>query len=127
MGIYLVPPSQRGLIAGHAGFQDRGLRGMGIPGYTDMRGYAGFDFPMPIGARYFPPEPDYDNDTDNPLPIAAGYQMNGGREAYRQRVYNAAKADYKTMGFKKSEVDKELGPDAYGPDWTSKVKGRKVA
>ena len=120
MGIFLVPRDQQKLIGGHAGFQDRGLQGSGVPGYTRMRGYSGFDIPTPIGARYFPPEPAYSEETDQAIPIAAGYKANGGRPAYRQRVYNAAKKDRKSLGFSRKDVDDILGPDGYLPDWEAK-------
>lgn len=122
MAYFLVPPEMQKNIGGHAGFQDRGLKGQGVPGYTSMRGYSGFDVPTPIGARYFPPQPDFDEETDQAVPIAAGYKANGGRPAYRQRVYNAAKKDRRKWGLSKKQLD-ELGPEGYGPDWTA----RKVA
>jgi len=118
MGFFLVPPNMRSNIGGHAGFQDRGQVGTGVPGYMGMRGYQGFEQPTAIGARYFAPEPDYDETSDQPTPIAAGYVSNGGRPAYRQRVYNAAKKDQKALGFSKKDVT-DLSKEGYGPDWTA--------
>ena len=122
MAYLMLPPSaSKNLFYGHMGFQDRGLVGEGIPGYTRKPAYEGFDTPEPIGARYFPPEGKWDEETDVQLPIAAGYVSNGGRPAYRQRVFNAAKKDPKAIGMKMKDVDDILGPDAYGPDFSSKV------
>ncbi len=95
---------------------------MGVPGYMSKRGYQGFDIPTPIGARYFPPDPKFDEETDKALPIALGYKSNGGRPAYRQRVYNAAKKGgiraSKAMGFSRQDLE-DLGQSAYdGPGWT---------
>ncbi len=118
MGFYLVPPEMQANIGGHAGFQDRSLAGQGIPGYTSMRGYSGFAEPTAIGARYFPPEPDYDDGTDKPKPIAVGYVSNGGREAYRERVWKAARKNRQALGFSKKDIDDILGPAGYGPDWS---------
>lgn len=123
MTFFLVPREMQKNIGGHAGFQDRGLAGQGVPGYTRMPGYMGEAVPTAIGARWFPPQPDYDDDTDAPIPIAAGYKQNGGRPAYRQRVYNAAKKDRKKWGLSRKDLD-DLGPDGYGPDWSAP---RKVA
>ena len=128
MGIMLVPQRFQKNLNGHAGFQSKDLSGMGIPGYTRRgRNYSmlGFTVPTPMGARYFPPEPDYDPDSDNPLPIAAGYKWNGGRPAYRERVYKAAVANPKGLGWKnEKQVEKELGPAAYMPGWeTLRVGG----
>lgn len=117
MAFFLVPIEMRKNIGGHAGFQDRNLAGMGVPGYMSMRGYQGFEEPTAIGARYYPPQPDFDEETDNAIPIAVGYKANGGREAYRQRVWNAAKKDPKKYGFSKKDLEL-LGPEGYGPDWT---------
>ena len=127
MGIMLVPREFQKNLNGHAGFQDRGLAGMGVPGYTKRgRNYSmlGTTVPTPMGARYFPPEPEYDEATDNPLPIAAGYKWNGGRPAYRERVFNAAKGHAKDLGWKnEKEVEKLLGPSAYMPGWEAMKVG----
>ncbi len=128
MGIMLVPREFQKNLNGHAGFQDRGLDGMGVPGYTKRgRNYSmlGTTIPTPMGARYFPPEPDFDEATDNPIPIAAGYKWNGGRPAYRQRVFKAAMNNPKGLGFKnRNQVEKQLGEEAYLPGWnTLKVGG----
>ncbi len=128
MGIMLVPQRFQANLNGHAGFQSKDLSGMGIPGYT-RRGtnyrMLGFTVPTPMGARYFPPEPDFDPDTDKPLPIAAGYKWNGGRPAYRERVYKAARKNARGLGWKsRDEVVKQLGPKAYLPGWEAlKVGG----
>ncbi len=116
MGFFLVPPNMRSNIGGHAGFQDRGQVGTGVPGYMSMRGYQGFEEPTAIGARYFPPEPDFDEESDQPTPIAAGYVSNGGRPAYRQRVYNAAKKRKKALGFDTESLE-GLSKEGYAPDW----------
>ncbi len=112
---FIVPENMRKNIGGHVGFQDRGLKGQGVPGYMSMRGYQGFAEPTAIGARYFPPEPTFDEETDQPIPIAAGYKSNGGRPAYRQRVYKAAKKKRKALGFSEDDI---ADLKKYGPDWT---------
>lgn len=122
MAMYLVPQAMQKNINGHAGFQDRTRSLQGVPGYSHRRGYGAFDVPTPIGARYFPPEKDWDEETDQPTPLAVGYKANGGRPAYRQRVFNAAKKNRKKYGFSRDDID-QLGPEGYGPDWSA----RKVA
>ncbi len=117
MAFFIVPENMRKNIGGHVGFQDKGLVGQGVPGYMSMRGYQGFAEPTAIGARYFAPESKFDEETDQPLPIAVGYKSNGGRPAYRNRVYNAAKKNRKSLGFTKKDVS-DL--KKYGPDWTMK-------
>jgi len=124
MGFFLVPPNMRKNIGGHAGFQDRGQVGTGVPGYMSMRGYQGFEQPTAIGARYFPPEPDYDETSDQPTPIAAGYVSNGGRPAYRNRVYNAAKKKRKTFGFSREDMD-DLSKKGYDEDWQAKPRSHR--
>lgn len=104
MSIYVIPPEFRKNIGGHAGFKDNGVGGWGLPSYQRMQGYGGFDVPTPIAARWFPPEPDYD-DNDVAEPLAVGSAMTGGREIYREAVYQAVKKEGKQHGMKQSHID----------------------
>lgn len=108
MAIYVVPPEMRKNIGGHAGFTDSGRSGMGIPAYTRRPGYQGFSVPTPIGARWFPPEPDYDDD-DNAVPMATGNTMQGGRPVYQEKVYQQAKKVGRAHGLSRKQID-ELKP-----------------
>ena len=69
----------------------------------------------------FFPEPDYDDRTDQPLPVAQGNKWDGGRPAYRTRVWEAAKKVGKDQGFSTKEID-SLKPTGF-----EDVKPRQVA
>ncbi len=93
-------------------FQGRGL-GSGIPRYADKPGFPTMDAkPIAVGARWFPPDPDYDED-DNPVPLAMGSKWEGGREVYQLKVYEAAKEHGKDLGMKQKDIDdlKPFAPD----------------
>ena len=82
------------IVFGDQAFRDRGLVGVGIQGYSGAQGYTPSDIPTKVGARYFLSEArsDFDDDTDQPIPIAKGNKWDGGKAVYQQRVYNAMKA-----------------------------------
>ncbi len=107
MAYYLLPEKDQKRFRGHAGFQDAvpGVRGSGIAGYSQRPGYRGYDTPTKVGARYFFPEPDYDDTSDQPVPAATGNKWDGGGEAYRTRVYKAAKSVGKKQGLTDDDVD----------------------
>ncbi len=116
MAIFMLPPDvAKRDFGGHPGFQSRTSQsGTGIARYSQARGFqGGYDTPTKVGARYFPPQPEFNDVTDQPLPIATGNKWDGGGEAYRERVYNAAKKDRKKLGFTRSDI--------------SDLKPRKVA
>ncbi|MEE9198068.1 MAG: hypothetical protein V3U45_07970 [bacterium] len=111
MAFYLLPPDiAKSRFKGHAGFQDSvpGVSGSGIPRFSGAN-YSGYDTPTKIGARYFFPEPDYNEVTDQPLPAAMGHKADGGAPAYRNRVYAAAKKVGKQQGLTEAMID-ELKP-----------------
>ena len=93
---------------GPLAFDDRGSHGSGAPRWYSKRGafasYGGFTEPTVVGARYFPPEPERDED-DNEIPLAIGSMYEGGRPAYRMKVHAAAKKDPGKYGFSKKDVD----------------------
>lgn len=89
---------------GPLAFDDRGAHGSGVPRYYSRPGYERFSKPTVVGARYFPPEPERDED-DNPVPMTYGSLYTGGREAYQTKVYAAAKKDGSKLGFRKKDVD----------------------
>ena len=95
------------IVFGDTAFRDRGLYGMGIAGYTGAQGYTPYERPTAVGARYFVAEEfsEYDKQTDKQIPIAQGNKWDGGRPAYRQRVYAAAKKGGKHLGFSKEDVE----------------------
>ena len=97
------------LRSGDRAFTDRGAFGFGIPRYTRATGYTASDVPTKVGARYFIAGGDYDPDTDVPVPDAMGNKWDGGKPAYQQRVYNAAKKVGKARGLSTSQID-ELKP-----------------
>ncbi len=109
MAFYLLPPDiAKSRFKGHAGFQDSvpGVHGSGIPRFSQMPGYRGSDTPTKVGARYFAPQPDFDERTDQPIPIAIGSKYDiGGAPAYRVRVHAAAKKDRKKLGFSRQDID----------------------
>ncbi len=108
MAFYLLPPDiAKRLFKGHAGFQDSvpGVHGSGIPRFSGAS-YKGYDTPTKVGARYFFPEPDYDERTDQPLPAAVGSKYDvGGAPAYRIAVHAAAKKVGKKQGLTQSQID----------------------
>lgn len=95
------------LVVGDRLFTDRGILGVGIPNYTRAQGYTPFEIPTAVGARMFnsPDFSDFDDETDQPIPIAKGNKWDGGRPAYQQRVYNAKKKLGKQGGYKQSDLD----------------------
>ncbi len=97
------------LVSGDRAFTDRGLIGVGIPKYTRAQGYVSSSVPTPVGARYFVAGGEYDPDTDVAMPDATGNKWDGGKPAYQQRVYNAAKKVGKNRGLTKKQID-ELKP-----------------
>lgn len=99
----------------HAGVQrvfvGRGF-GRGMAAYERMAGYHPSSKPTKVGARYFiggdGPNAEYDDD-DNLVIDAMGNKWDGGKAAYQQRVYNAAKKVGKERGLKTRQID-ELKP-----------------
>lgn len=83
------------------------LFGSGIPGYARSSGYTPSDIPTAVGARMFFPDPEYDG--DDAIPAAMGNKWDGGRPAYQERVYAAAKKIGKDQGLKPAQID-ELEP-----------------
>ncbi len=79
------------------------MSGAGIPRYSNAK-FTGYDLPTKVGARYFPPEPDYDPNTDQPVPMAMGNRYDGGQAAYQERVYDAAEKDGKKLGLSRSDI-----------------------
>ncbi len=93
------------IVFGDSAFRDRGLYGMGIPGYTGAQGYQPSEIPTAVGARMFLPDPDFDETTDKPKPDAQGNKWDGGTPVYQQRVYAAAKSLPGTRKLKSSQID----------------------
>jgi len=108
VAFYLLPPDvAKRDFKGHAGFQDSvpGVSGSGIARYARAPGYRGYDTPTKVGARYFFPDPEYDERTDQPIPAAIGSKYDtGGVEAYRMKVYKAAQDVGKAQGLKPSQI-----------------------
>ncbi len=97
---------KRGLI----GFQDNGATGMGVSRYAMDPLYTPHDIPTVVGARYFPPDPDHDPETDAELPMVVGSRYAGGKEAYRLNVYKEARENRAKFGFSHSDIkDLEKG------------------
>ena len=94
------------IVFGDQAFRDRGLLGMGIPGYSGAQGYTPHDVPTAVGARYFnnPDQGAYDDETDQQEPIAQGNKWDGGKPVYQQRVY-AAKKKIGAPEFKQKDLD----------------------
>ena len=93
------------IVFGESAFRDRGLYGMGVPGYSGAQGYQASEIPTAVGARMFFPEPEYDEATDNPKPAAQGNKWDGGRPVYQQRVYAAAKKVGRAQGLKGAQIE----------------------
>ncbi len=93
------------IVFGDNAFRDRGLMGVGIQGYAGAQGYTPYDVPTKVGARYFFPEPDYDEATDQPVPAAQGNKWDGGKAVYRERVYAAATTVGKDQGLKPKDIE----------------------
>lgn len=93
------------IVFGDSAFRDRGIAGVGIPGYTGAQGYTPSEIPTAVGARYFLPSPDYDDETDQAKPDAQGNKWDGGIPVYQQRVYAAAKKYGEERGLSTSEID----------------------
>ncbi len=108
MAFYLLPPDiAKSRFKGHAGFQDSvpGVSGSGIPRFSGAS-YTGYDTPTKVGARYFFPQPDYDERTDQPIPAAIGSKYDiGGVEAYRVKVHAAAKKMGKKQGLTEKQIN----------------------
>lgn len=108
MVFYLLPPDiAKRLFKGHAGFQDSvpGVSGSGIARFFRSPGYRGYDTPTKVGARYFFPQPAFDEKTDQPIPVATGSKWDGGAPAYQHRVYAAAKKVGKAQGLKSAQIE----------------------
>ena len=92
----------------HAGetrvFVDRGAVGRGLAGYRRLAGYQPSLVPTKVGARHFFPESDYDAE-DVEVPVAVGNKWDGGKRAYQERVYEAAKKIGKAHGLKTKQID----------------------
>lgn len=88
-------------------FVDRGgpLFGAGMPRYARAQGYTPYSEPTKVGARYFILGGEYDEETDQPIPDATGNKWDGGKPAYQQRVYNAAKKVGKDRGLSTKQID----------------------
>ncbi len=97
------------IVFGDQAFRDRGIYGAGVPGYTGAQGYTPYEVPTAVGARYFFPDPPYDENTDQAIPAAKGNKWDGGRAVYQERVYQAAKKVGKDQGLKPSSIE-ELKP-----------------
>jgi len=113
MAFFLLPQDiAKSRFRGHAGFQDSvpGVHGSGIPRFSQMPGYRGSDTPTKVGARYFFPEPDHDERTDQPIPAAVGSKYDiGGAVTYRANIYKAAKKMGRKQGLTKDQIQ-ELKP-----------------
>ncbi len=87
--------------------------GRGMATYERLPGYSPSAVPTKAGARWFPPEPDHHPVTDQEVPLAMGNKWDGGKLAYQERLYAAAKKLSKTgrgqVGLTKKDVD-ELKP-----------------
>lgn len=95
--------------SGDRAFTDRGILGAGVPGYARAQGYMPSMVPTAVGARYFFPDPEYDEDTDQAKPAAVGNKWDGGKPAYQMRVHKAAEAVGKDQGLTGKQI-KELDP-----------------
>ena len=79
--------------------------------------------PTKVGARYFFPDPEYDETTDQAIPAAMGNKFEpGGADAYRMKVFKAAQKVGKDQGLQPVQIE-ELDPKYVAP----KVKPRRVA
>ena len=109
MTFYLLPPDiAKSRFKGHPGFTDSkpGQAGVGIAGYARSPGYRGYDTPTKVGARYFFPDPVYDEATDQAIPAAMGNKWEpGGASAYREKVYKAAKKVGTEQGLKPKQIE----------------------
>ncbi len=85
-------------------YGDRGIFGAGVPGYARSSGYTPSAIPTAVGARYFlnDERSEFDERSDQAIPIAKGNKWDGGRPAYQERVYAAMK---KHPLVKQEEVD----------------------
>ena len=75
-----------------------------MPGYSRAVGYTPSLIPTAVGARYFFPDPDFDDDTDQAKPAATGNKWDGGKRAYQLRVVAAAKDVGKEQGLKPRDI-----------------------
>lgn len=106
MPVYAIPNVDPKLWQGRRNlvFQGTGL-GRGVPRYARAPGFpTGSEKPIAVGARMYLPDPDYDEE-DVRVPDAVGSKYEGGKPAYQQEVYNAAKKVGKERGMKTSEID----------------------
>ncbi len=97
------------IVFGDQAFRDRGLLGVGVPGYSGAQGYQPSDVPTKVGARYFFPDPEYDKDTDQPKPAAMGNRWDGGKWIYQERVYAAAQKFGREQGLRRQDI-RDLKP-----------------
>ncbi len=81
--------------------------GRGMARYERSSGYTPSSIPTAVGARMFFPDPEYDG--DDAILAAMGNKWDGGRPAYQERVYAAAKKFGKEQGLKSKDID-ELKP-----------------
>ncbi len=72
--------------------------------YERLPGYHPSEVPTKVGARHFFPEPDYDAQ-DQQVPAATGNKWDGGKAAYQERVYAAAKKIGKNQGLKEKQIE----------------------
>lgn len=93
------------IVFGDQAFRDRGIAGVGVPGYSGARGYSPSPYPTKVGARYFFPDPNYDETTDQPIPAAQGNKWDGGKAVYQERVYAAAKKIGKDQGLSPKQIE----------------------
>ena len=78
--------------------------GRGMASYERRTGYTPYAKPTKVGARYFFPEPDYDESTDQPIPAAQGNKWDGGKPEYQRRVYAAAQKVGKDQGLSPADI-----------------------
>lgn len=96
--VFLVQEGVQRVFSGHA-------FGRGMATYERAAGYFPSEVPVKVGARHFFPDPEYDETTDQPKPVAMGHKWNGGKAAYQERVYKAAQKVGREQGLKGKEID----------------------
>lgn len=84
--------------------------GRGMASYERAPGYQASSVPTKVGARYFFPDPEYDETTDQPIPAAVGHKWEpGGKLGYQMKVFQAAEKFGKAQGLSKADI-KNLEP-----------------
>ncbi len=96
--VFLIQEGVQRVFSGHA-------FGRGMASYERAAGYFPSEVPVKVGARHFFPDPEYDETTDQAKPAAMGNKWDGGKAAYQQRVYNAAKRAGRKQGLSHDEID----------------------